>query len=142
MAEGGGLGGGAQGEEGLALEGHRGVEVGLGGAAEAGERPERRGFAAGGLPHRLLGLVPEAGVGGERGRGRGAGAGSGRQVGGEGDGAGAEVARRSTRSIRPSSSAFGALTGLPVVAMSTAAAGGHEARQADGAAGARGRCRG
>ena len=47
VAEGGGLGRGAQVEEGLALEGHRGVEVGLGGAAQAGERAERRGLAAG-----------------------------------------------------------------------------------------------
>ena len=47
VAERGGLGRGAQVEEGLALEGHRGVEVGLGGAAEAGERAEGRGFAAG-----------------------------------------------------------------------------------------------
>src|SRR3712207_8795118 len=45
MAEGGGLRGGAQGEKGLALEGHRGGEVDLGGTAQAGERLERRGLA-------------------------------------------------------------------------------------------------
>ena len=50
------------------------------------------------------------------------GAGSGGRVGGEGDGAGAEVAVHD-RSTRPSSSAFGAFTGLPVVTRSTAAAG-------------------
>ncbi len=48
------------------------------------------------------------------------------------------AARRSpssTASIRPISSAFGAFTGLPLVTISTAAAGGHEPRQPDGAAG-------
>ena len=136
MAEGGGLGRGAQVEEGLALEGHRRVEVGLGGAAEAGERAERRGLAAGGLASTGFSASSQKpGVG----RQRGAVAerrGERRQVGGEGDGAGAQVAVDRRRSIRPSASAFGAFTGLPVVASSTAAAGGDEAGQADGAAGA------
>ena len=123
VAQRGGLRRGAQLEEGLALEGHRGVEVGLDGAAQAGERAERRGLAAGALLHRRLGLVPEAGRRPAAARGRGAA-----PAAGAGSAAKATApARRSPstmRSIRPSSSAFGAFTGLPVVTRSTATAGG------------------
>ena len=123
VAERGGLGRGAEFEEGLALEGHGGVEVGLGGAAQAGERAEWRGLAACGLLHRLLGLLPEAGGGRQR---RAVAERRGQRAAGSAAKATAPARRSPStmRSIRPSSSAFGAFTGLPVVTRSTATAGG------------------